>query len=162
MPRLSRRAAVAGLAASLAAPALGQGGAPEDWAARVLDAARALPQLRSVLVAVDGETVVAEAVRGTGLDPTRVHQITGGNPFYVSQVAVEPDRPLPSSVRDAVLARVARVEPQDLEVLQLIACSPDRLDDRVLPLVGVELDTLRRLDETTLLTHTDNGWRLAT
>ena len=97
------------------------------------------------------------AVDGTGLDPARVHALTGGNPFYVAQVALEPDRPLPTSVRDTVLARIAEIEPEDLEILQLIACSPDRLDDRVLPMLGVDLEVLRRLGGTTLLTHTDQG-----
>ena len=100
---------------------------------------------------------VAQAVEGTGLDPTRVHELTGGNPFYVAQVALEPDRPLPTSVRDTVLARIAEIEIDDLEILQLVACSPDRLDDRVLPLIGVDLPVLRRLDETTLLARTEEG-----
>ena len=86
-----------------------------------------------------------------------MHELTGGNPFYVSQVAQEPDRPLPASVRDTVLARIADLEPDDLQTLQLIACSPDGLDDRLLPLVGVDLDELRRLDGTTLLARTDQG-----
>ena len=41
--------------------------------------------------------------------------------------------------------------------MQLIACSPDRLDDRALPLIGVDMETLRRLDATTLLAHTSHG-----
>jgi DNA-binding CsgD family transcriptional regulator len=130
---------------------------PRHAARQLLGDFASMDGLRTLVLQPLSVDAVAEAVRGTGLDPARVHQLTGGNPFYVNQVALEPNRPLPSSVRDAVLARVAGVEPRDLEVLQLIACSPDRLDDRVLPLVGVDLDTLRRLDETTLLTHTDNG-----
>lgn len=100
---------------------------------------------------------VAEAVEGTGLDPLRVHALTGGNPFYVSQVALEPDRPLPPTVRDTVLARTVDVEPEDLEVLQLIACAPESVDDRVLAGVDVGLDALRRLDGTTLLVRTEAG-----
>ena len=100
---------------------------------------------------------VADAVDGTQLDAARVHALTGGNPFYVSQVALEPNRPLPASVRDTVLARTAEVENEDLEILQLISCSPDGLDDRLLPAVGVDLETLRRLDATTLLVRTDDG-----
>lgn len=100
---------------------------------------------------------VATAVAHTGLDPQRVHAVTGGNAFFVAQVVREPDRPLPTSVRDAVLARVADVDLGDLEVLQLIACAPDRLDARLLPLVDVDLATLRRLDATALLTHDEHG-----
>ena len=100
---------------------------------------------------------VAALVQDTQLEPSRVHHVTGGNPFFVTEVVKDPDRPLPLSVRDAVLARVADVGQRDLEVLQLIAAAPDRLDDRVLPLVGVDLPTLRRLDETTLLARTEQG-----
>ena len=64
---------------------------------------------------------------------------------------------MPTSVRDAVLARTSQVTPHDFEVLQLVATAPDRLDDRVLPALGVDLPTLRRLDETALLTRTAEG-----
>lgn len=105
-------------------------------------------------LSVDG---VAAAVAGTGLDPQRVHRVTGGNAFFVAQVVREPDRPLPASVRDAVLARVADVDLGDLELLQLVACAPDRLDARLLSLVGVDLAALRRLDETALLVQDEQG-----
>ncbi len=72
-------------------------------------------------------------------------------------MAKDPDRPLPTSVRDAVLARTADVAPDDFEVLQLAATAPDRLDDRLLPALGVDLPTLRRLDATGLLTRTRAG-----
>jgi CubicO group peptidase (beta-lactamase class C family) len=77
MPRLSRRAVLAGLAAALApglaAPAVAQA---DPWTG-VAEAARALPQLHAVLVAHRGETVVAEAVRGPGLDaPANVKSVS--------------------------------------------------------------------------------------
>jgi DNA-binding CsgD family transcriptional regulator len=100
---------------------------------------------------------VRDVVAGTHLDAERVHALTGGNPFFVTEVAKEPNRPLPNSVRDAVLAHVADVTDHDLEVLQLIAAAPDRLDNRVLPHLGVDLPTLRRLQETALLHRTAEG-----
>ena len=69
-------------------------------------------------------------------DPERVHALTGGNPFFVTEVAKDPDLPLPGSVRDAVLARTPASPPDDFEVLQLAAAAPDRLDDRLLPALG--------------------------
>lgn len=116
-----------------------------------------LDGLRTVHLRPLSVDAVASVVDGSGLDPERVHALTGGNPFYVSQVAQEPDRPLPDSVRDTILARAADLEPEDLETLQLIACSPDGLDDRLLPSVGVDLEGLRRIDSTTLLVRTDHG-----
>jgi DNA-binding CsgD family transcriptional regulator len=100
---------------------------------------------------------VADLVTGTSLDAARVHELTGGNAFFVTEVAKDPDRPLPASVRDAVLARASDVSPEDFEVLQLVATAPDRLDDRVLPALEVDLPTLRRLDITGLLTRTRGG-----
>jgi hypothetical protein len=94
---------------------------------------------------------------GTTLDPGTVHALTGGNPFFATEVAKEADRPLPPTVRDAVLARTAGVAPADFEVLQLAACAPDRLDDRVLPALGVDLPTLRRLHDTGLLLRDGRG-----
>jgi len=96
-------------------------------------------------------------VDGTPLEPERVHALTGGNPFFVTEVVKDPERPLPTSVRDAVLARTADVAPDDFDVLQLAATAPDRLDDRVLPALGVDLPTLRRLDAAGLLTRTRGG-----
>lgn len=89
---------------------------------------------------------VGALVDSTGLDPRRVHLVTGGNPFFVCEVVKEPHGPLPGSVRDAVLARAAGVSAEDFEVLQLVATAPDRLTDRLLPALGVDLPTLRRLD----------------
>jgi len=86
-----------------------------------------------------------------------VHALTGGNPFFVTEVTKNPDRPMPSSVRDAVLARTTDVTPEDFEVLQLTATAPDRLDDRVLSALGVDLPTLRRLEATGLLSRSRGG-----
>jgi len=103
------------------------------------------------------EAGVARLLDGTGLQPAQVHTLTGGNPFFVVEVAKDPERPLPGSVRDAVLARLADVAPDDVEVLQLAAAATDRLDDRVLPALGVDLPTLRRLHATGLLVRDDRG-----
>jgi len=103
------------------------------------------------------ESAVAQLLEGSGLAPAQVHVLTGGNPFFVVEVAKDPQRPLPGSVRDAVLARTADVAPDDFEVLQLAAAAPGRLDDRVLPALGVDLPTLRRLHATGLLLRDRGG-----
>jgi DNA-binding CsgD family transcriptional regulator len=113
-----------------------------------------LATLRLRPLTVDG---VAQLLRGSGLDAAQVHPLTGGNPFFVAEVAKDPDRPLPATVRDAVLARTAGIAPGDLEVLQLAATAPDRLADRVLPALGVDLPTLRRLHDTGLLLRDRQG-----
>lgn len=130
---------------------------PRHTARPLLGDVAVLDGFASIALAPLSVEGVARLVADTGLDPERVHALTGGNAFFVTQVAKEPGRPLPTSVRDAVLARTTEVGPDDLEVLQLISCAPDRLDDRLLPRVGVDLPTLRRLDQTALLDRDEHG-----
>ena len=114
----------------------------------------ALTTLRLGPLSADGG---GELLAGDPLDAERVHAVTGGNPFFVTEVAKEPDRPLPRSVRDAVLARLTGIAADDFEVLQLAAAAPDRVDDRMLPALGVDLPTLRRLHDTGLLVRDGGG-----
>ena len=73
MQHPTRRVILAGLAAGLATPALAQA---DPWTG-VAEAARALPQLHALIVAVNGETVLAETFRGPGLDaPANVKSVS--------------------------------------------------------------------------------------
>lgn len=100
---------------------------------------------------------IAELVEGTGLDPARVHAATGGNPYFATEVSREPDLPIPSSVRDAVLARTTKVSATDFEALQLIAASPERVADTALPALRIDYPTLQRLADTGLLEWRPDG-----
>src|SRR3990172_6025037 len=53
------------------------------------------------------ESAVRTLAHGSGVDPAVLYRLTGGNPFYVSEVLKGGGSSLPSTVRDAVLARVA-------------------------------------------------------
>ena len=61
---------------------------------------------------------------GTGSTRPSVHRRTAGNPFFVSQILAQPDSPLPESVRDAVLARIAGLAPSARHCLELLSCTP--------------------------------------
>jgi DNA-binding CsgD family transcriptional regulator/tetratricopeptide (TPR) repeat protein len=54
---------------------------------------------------------------GKDIDPGELHRRTGGNPFYVTEVIATDSDGVPPSVRDAVLARAARLSPPAREVL---------------------------------------------
>ncbi|PWN02497.1 LuxR family transcriptional regulator [Nocardioides silvaticus] len=114
-------------------------------------------RLSTLTLAPLSEDGVRRLVEGSGLDPHQVHRLAGGNPFFVTEIVKDPDRPLPRTVRDAVLARTADVTDADLEVLQLVATAPDRLDDRVLPVLDLDLSAFGRLEDTGLLTHARGG-----
>jgi DNA-binding CsgD family transcriptional regulator/tetratricopeptide (TPR) repeat protein len=47
----------------------------------------------------------------TGVDPADLFVKTGGNPFFVTEVLAAEGRAVPDTVRDAVLARAARLSP---------------------------------------------------
>src|SRR5579884_948055 len=72
-------------------------------------------------------TLAAPAVA----DPERVVRLTGGNPFLVTEMVAAGDR-LPETVRDAVLARVGRLEPPARAVVEAAAVAGTKVDPRVL------------------------------
>jgi len=66
--------------------------------------------------------------RDSGRDATRLHQITGGNPFFLREVLASPQELLPASVRDAVVARLLRCSGTTRELAELVAISPARTE----------------------------------
>ena len=71
---------------------------------------------------------VGEVVTGTGLDPAEVHHLTGGNPYFVAEVASSPDGGLPASAGDAVLARAAHLDSLPRDLLDVAALAGNRVD----------------------------------
>ena len=58
---------------------------------------------------------------GSGIDVGELYRQTGGNPFFVSEVLASRNEPIPSTVRDAVMARVARLSASARKVLETLA-----------------------------------------
>ncbi len=101
----------------------------------------ALGDLASVssVVRISVEPLSPDAVRtlaaGRGVDSEELVRRTGGNPFYVTEVLEAGDDGVPPTVRDAVMARLARLDADAREVLDVIACSPQATEDWVLDAV---------------------------
>ncbi|HVL58982.1 MAG TPA: AAA family ATPase [Burkholderiaceae bacterium] len=72
------------------------------------------------------ETAVAALVFDSHADvlASALHAITGGNPFFITEVLAGGSAGVPANVRDAVLARAARLSPAAREVLDLVSLSP--------------------------------------
>lgn len=96
------------------------------------------------LLSVEG---VARLVHDTGsvLDVSEVHQRTGGNPFFVTEILSADTGRLPPSVRDAVLARAARLSPRGRAVLS--AASVIGLHAEIPLLLSISGETVAALDE---------------
>ena len=70
------------------------------------------------------ENAVQLLARRAGRQSQDLYRVTGGNPFFVSEVIAAGAEGVPASVRDAVLARVARLAPPAKKVVELAALMP--------------------------------------
>jgi DNA-binding CsgD family transcriptional regulator/tetratricopeptide (TPR) repeat protein len=88
------------------------------------------------------EPLSIEGVRtlaaGHEVDPEALHRVTGGNPFYLTEVLAAPATEVPPTVRDAVLSRVARLAAPSRELLQLASIEPGGMSRARLRDLGVE------------------------
>ena len=68
---------------------------------------------------------VASMARSAGVDGDELYRKTGGNAFFVTEVlASSPEEEIPSTVRDAVLARAGRLSPDARRLLDAVAVVP--------------------------------------
>jgi DNA-binding CsgD family transcriptional regulator/tetratricopeptide (TPR) repeat protein len=74
------------------------------------------------------EQAVAGLAGPDGIDPVALHRRTAGNPFYVSEVLAAGGTAMPDSVRDAVLARAARLSDRGRALLDAVAIVPQRAE----------------------------------
>lgn len=61
-----------------------------------------------------------------------LYEITGGNPFFVTEVLESGGANIPATVRDAVFARTARLSREAREVLEAVAIVPGRIEIQLL------------------------------
>ena len=66
---------------------------------------------------------VARLAEPRGVDGAALHKRTGGNPFFVTEVLAAGEE-IPETVRDAVLARAARLTPAARPLLDAVAIAP--------------------------------------
>ena len=78
----------------------------------VLGVLATAPSVHRLEVPPLSRRAVAELATPYAVDPDQLYDITGGNPFFLREVLASPDSAVPPSVRDAVLARVARLSPR--------------------------------------------------
>jgi DNA-binding CsgD family transcriptional regulator/tetratricopeptide (TPR) repeat protein len=74
------------------------------------------------------ESAVARLAADAGRPASDLYGATGGNPFYVTEVLATGGAGIPPSVRDAVLARAARLSPPASAVLDVISTMPGRTE----------------------------------
>jgi DNA-binding CsgD family transcriptional regulator/tetratricopeptide (TPR) repeat protein len=84
---------------------------------------------------------IADLLTGTDLGVEEVLGLTGGNPFYVTELARHPGASLPASVADAVVGRLHRLPPATQLAVGLLAVQPRGLPiTQVIDLLGTTSD----------------------
>lgn len=107
------------------------------------------------LLSLDAVTALAVP---HGVDPEELHRKTAGNPFFVTEILGAAGHEIPSTVRDAVLARAARLGSDARRLLEVVAVVPPYADVRLLE--ELAQDELAHLDEclaSGMLRHERDG-----
>ena len=108
------------------------------------DLATSLRAVRLQLEPLSPEAV-AELARPYGVDPEDLYAKTAGNPFFVTEALAGDRAAVPATVRDAVLARAARLSPQARDLLDAVAVVPPRGEPWLLEAIAG--DAAAALDE---------------
>ncbi|MCH7772618.1 MAG: hypothetical protein IIA49_16645 [Bacteroidetes bacterium] len=74
-------------------------------------------------------------MKNAGIKSNNLYERTGGNPFYVTEVLAYKIDELPSSIKEAVIARTSKLSDNTKEFLKIVSVIPSR----------VEIELLRKL-----------------
>jgi DNA-binding CsgD family transcriptional regulator/tetratricopeptide (TPR) repeat protein len=114
---------------------------------------------RRVLLPPLSVEAVRRLAEGTDLDPVELHAVTGGNPFYVSEILEAGLLTVPPTVRDAVGARLARSSPAAREVVEAAAVIGARVDGEVLASMAPSAEAIDECLSTGILRSDGTGLR---
>ena len=109
---------------------------------------------RIPLAPLSPEGVAALAARAGRAERTAatLHQMTGGNPFFVTEMLAGDDDGISPTIRDAVLARTRGLSPNARAALDLVAVLPQAPDvDLLERQLGLDFAALRELTQAGLL-----------
>jgi len=93
-----------------------------------------------------------------GVDADELFGKTAGNPFFVTEALAAGEGELPRTVRDAVLARAARLSPPAAALVDAVAVAPPNVELWLLEaLAGDAVDQLDECLTSGMLTHGPGG-----
>jgi DNA-binding CsgD family transcriptional regulator len=91
--------------------------------------------IRRILIPPLSETAVHDLVGQRALDAGALYRQTGGNPFFVTEVLASSETAIPATIREAVLARTARLSPDGRAALEAAAVIGQRMESWLLEIV---------------------------
>ena len=99
------------------------------------------PTVHRICLPPLSEDAVRELARDSGRDAGELHRLTGGNPFFLTEVLAAAGDGVPSTVGDAVLARAGRLSPEARAVLEVAAVIGSLVDlDLLTEIAGPVVD----------------------
>src|SRR5579862_1447979 len=101
------------------------------------------PGTQRISLAPLSEGAVARLAREARRPAAGLYKITGGNPFFVTEVLAGTADTVPPTVRDAVLARAARLTPAARQLAELVCIVPGKTESWL-------IDRIARPDEAAL------------
>lgn len=101
---------------------------PQHPLRMVLGDLAASPAARHIALPPLSGQAVQSLVGGRSIDAAALHHLTGGNPFFVTEVLGSASSGIPHTVRDAVLARAARLTASARAVLDSAAVIGPRIE----------------------------------
>jgi DNA-binding CsgD family transcriptional regulator len=101
--------------------------------------------IRRIRVEPLSPAAVATLAAPQGVDAEELYRKTAGNPFFVTEVLAAHGDEIPTTVRDAVLARSARLDPPARRLLEAVAVA--RSDAELWLLEALAGDDLAALDD---------------
>jgi DNA-binding CsgD family transcriptional regulator len=119
-----------------------------------------LPSAVTTRIALEPLSVdaVEELARRAGRSARGLYEATGGNPFFVTEVLAGDRGDIPSTVRDAVLARAARLSEGGRRLLDAVAIVPGSVEISLLAeLAGKDMGHLAECLSSGMLTPTGAG-----
>jgi DNA-binding CsgD family transcriptional regulator len=103
------------------------------------------PAIARIALGPLSAAAVAGLASPYGLDGAELYRKTGGNPFFVTEVLAAGGDVLPTTVQDAVLARVARLGPVARRLVEMVAIVPTGVDLSILE--AMDADAVAGLEE---------------
>ena len=73
-------------------------------------------------------SAIEQLVKTSQHDARHIHQVSGGNPFFVRELLSAPAGAVPETVRDAVLARLMQCSQAARELAELVSLLPGRTE----------------------------------
>jgi tetratricopeptide (TPR) repeat protein len=102
------------------------------------------------------EGAVGVLAVAAGRSPAGLHEVTGGNPFFVTEVLAASENKIPSTVRDAVIARLARLSAEARNVAHLVSIVPSHAERWLIDgMIGPSGEVMQECLNAGMVAHRD-------